>query len=40
MMNTLKDDSLNIVWNSLGIQAGSSHVSKEAYTYNTGTMIQ
>ena len=40
MMNTLKDDSLNIVWNSLGIQDSVSYISKEAYTYNTGTMIQ
>lgn len=40
MMNTLKDDSLNIIWNSLLIRDDSCWVQKHAYTYNTGTMIQ
>jgi len=38
MMNTLKDDSLHIIWNSL--LTGDGTVQKHAYTYNTGTMIQ
>ncbi len=41
-MNTmLRDDSLNIVWNSLLYSDGDScSVQKHAYTYNTGTLIQ
>lgn len=38
MMKYLRDDSLNIVWNSLLTEKGE--VQKHAYTYNTGTMIQ
>src|SRR5690606_31983097 len=46
MLNTLRDDSLNIIWNSLLIPDGTAagrkdaEVQKHAYTYNTGTMIQ
>lgn len=38
MMKYLRDDSLNIVWNSFLTEKGE--VQKHAYTYNTGTMIQ
>lgn len=38
MMEHLRDDSLNIVWNALLTEKGE--VQKHAYTYNTGTMIQ
>ena len=38
MMKYLRDDSLNIVWNSLLVN--EAEVQKHAYTYNTGTMIQ
>lgn len=41
MLSTLRDDSLNIIWNALLTPEGvSSNVQKHAYTYNTGTMIQ
>ncbi|MBK5720807.1 glycoside hydrolase family 88 protein [Dysgonomonas sp. Marseille-P4677] len=42
VMNTLRDDSLNIIWNSLltTVNLPSGEVQKHAYTYNTGTMIQ
>lgn len=41
MMSTLKDDSLNIIWNSLlTTTKKGGEVQKHAYTYNTGTMIQ
>lgn len=46
MLNTLRDDSLDIIWNSLLIPDGTAagrkdaEVQKHAYTYNTGTMIQ
>lgn len=41
-MNTmLRDDSLNIVWNSiLFSESDSCTIQKHAYTYNTGTLIQ
>lgn len=38
MMNHLEDDSLHIIWNSW--LTGKGEVQKQAYTYNTGTMIQ
>lgn len=38
MMEHLRDDSLNIVWNALLTDQGE--IQKHAYTYNTGTMIQ
>lgn len=38
MMEHLRDDSLNIVWNALLTEKGE--IQKHAYTYNTGTMIQ
>ncbi len=38
MMDHLRDDSLNIIWNSWLTEKGE--VQKHAYTYNTGTMIQ
>jgi len=41
MMSMLRDDSLNIIWNSLLAPEGTRcEVQKHAYTYNTGTMIQ
>lgn len=40
MMNALRDDSLNIIWNSLLTTKLEGEVQKHAYTYNTGTMIQ
>lgn len=41
MMSMLRDDSLNIIWNSLLIgNEQQCEVQKHAYTYNTGTMIQ
>ncbi|GBU06858.1 hydrolase [Bacteroidales bacterium] len=42
MMDVLRDDSLNIVWNSLITTKNmpQGEVEKHAYTYNTGTMIQ
>lgn len=41
MMSTLKDDSLNIIWNALlTTTLPGGEVQKHAYTYNTGTMIQ
>lgn len=42
MMNTLKDDSLNIIWNSLltTVNLPKGEVQQHAYTYNTATMIQ
>lgn len=41
MMSMLRDDSLNIIWNSLLTpEASQCEVQKHAYTYNTGTMIQ
>ena len=41
MLAALRDDSLNIIWNSLLISENNkSIVQKHAYTYNTGTMIQ
>ncbi len=41
MLSTLRDDSLNIIWNALLTpDSVSSNVQKHAYTYNTGTMIQ
>ncbi|MCD8044455.1 MAG: glycoside hydrolase family 76 protein [Tannerellaceae bacterium] len=38
MMKYLRDDSLNIIWNSWLTEKGE--VQKHPYTYNTGTMIQ
>lgn len=41
MINTLRDDSLNIIWNSLLTTTKTGgEVQKHAYTYNTATMIQ
>jgi rhamnogalacturonyl hydrolase YesR len=41
MMEHLKDDSLNIIWNSLlTTNEKDGLVQKHAYTYNTGVMIQ
>lgn len=41
MMHHLRDDSLNIIWNSLlTSKEEDGVVQKHAYTYNTGLMIQ
>ena len=41
MMSMLRDDSLNIIWNSLLTHSKQQcEIQKHAYTYNTGTMIQ
>lgn len=46
MMEALRDDNLDIIWNALLIPDGTTtgrkeaEVQKHAYTYNTGTMIQ
>ncbi|MGQ1889245.1 glycoside hydrolase family 76 protein [Thermophagus sp. OGC60D27] len=41
MMDHLRDDSLNIIWNSLLIKEEEAGVvQKHGYTYNTGVMIQ
>jgi uncharacterized protein YyaL (SSP411 family) len=46
MMEALRDDTLDIIWNALLIPDGTTagrkdtEVQKHAYTYNTGTMIQ
>ncbi|WP_010663004.1 glycoside hydrolase family 76 protein [Marinilabilia salmonicolor] len=41
MMDQLRDDSLNIMWNSLlTSEKEPGVVQKHAYTYNTGVMIQ
>ena len=41
MLATLRDDTLNIIWNALLTpNKTTSQVQEHAYTYNTGTMIQ